>query len=161
MAALENGPTHALAGSPKPEPARGVSSGDFADDTFSMQWVADMLPIMLFLLGVAFGTSLSRVIRQLADRDLPTVDGAPDSVRLWHHGKVIQLTPDATRRLANDLLGRAEEIEFPGVRQLALAGREQPTATSQRKRKALRAVRPGITVEGGSPGSKAPSAAAR
>ncbi len=75
-----------------------------------------MLPVLLFLLGVVFGTSISRVMKQLAERrDLPTVDGTPNSVRLWHHGKVIELTPDATRLLANDLLRRAEETEFPGI----------------------------------------------
>lgn len=75
-----------------------------------------MQPVLLFLLGVGFGTSISPVMRQLAEqRDLPTVDGTPDSVRLWHHGKVIELTPDATRLLANDLLGRADEIELPGI----------------------------------------------
>ena len=85
-------------------------------DAFSMQWLEgarSMLPVLLFLFGVVFGASISWAIEQLADwRERPTVDGTPDSVQLWHRENVIRLTPDATRHLAKDLLGRAEEIDL-------------------------------------------------
>ncbi len=83
------------------------------------------MAVITFLMGVALGLAMFFAIRHIGGwLDKPILEVQDKTIRLWLRGRVIELTPDGARTLADDLVRRAKEVEVRSG--LIVSSRDEP-----------------------------------
>ena len=105
--------------------AGAAARGGGQDGRDSEQVEGRAVAVITFLMGVALGLAMFFAIRHIGGwLNKPILEVQNKTIRLWLRGRVIELTADGARTLADDLVRRAKEVEVRSG--LIVSSRDEP-----------------------------------